>query len=54
MLGSANSSVYFCVVRSDAPVKSFQEAFEKEAIIGTSTKARPYTIIRSCWSTCLA
>jgi tripartite-type tricarboxylate transporter receptor subunit TctC len=36
MLGSANRSVYFCVVRSDAPVKSFQEVFEKEAIIGTS------------------
>jgi len=38
MLGSANSSVYFCVVRADAPVKSFQEAFEKETIIGTSTQ----------------
>jgi tripartite-type tricarboxylate transporter receptor subunit TctC len=36
MLGSANRSVYFCVVRSDAPVKSFQEAFDKEVIIGTS------------------
>jgi tripartite-type tricarboxylate transporter receptor subunit TctC len=36
VLGSANQSVYFCVVRSDAPVKSFQEVFEKEAIIGTS------------------
>jgi tripartite-type tricarboxylate transporter receptor subunit TctC len=36
MLASANRSVYFCVVRSDAPVKSFQETFEKEAIIGTS------------------
>jgi tripartite-type tricarboxylate transporter receptor subunit TctC len=38
MLGSANRSVYFCVVRSDAPVKSFRETFEKEAIIGTSTQ----------------
>jgi len=38
MLGSANRSVYFCVVRSDAPVKSFQELFEKEAIIGTSSE----------------
>jgi tripartite-type tricarboxylate transporter receptor subunit TctC len=28
--------VYFCVIRSDAPVKTFQETFEKEAIIGTS------------------
>jgi tripartite-type tricarboxylate transporter receptor subunit TctC len=36
MLGSANRSVYLCVVRSDAPVKSFQEAFDKEVIIGTS------------------
>jgi tripartite-type tricarboxylate transporter receptor subunit TctC len=36
MLGSANRSVYLCVVRADAPVKSFQEAFEKEVIIGTS------------------
>jgi tripartite-type tricarboxylate transporter receptor subunit TctC len=36
MLGSANSSVYFCVIRSDAPVKTFQEAFDKEVIIGTS------------------
>jgi tripartite-type tricarboxylate transporter receptor subunit TctC len=38
MLGSANSSVYFCVVRSDAPVKSFKELFDKEAIIGTSSQ----------------
>src|SRR6266540_833330 len=36
MLGSANRSVYLCVVRSDAPVKSLQEAFEKEVLIGTS------------------
>lgn len=36
MLGSANRSVYLCVVRADAPVKTFQEAFEKEVIIGTS------------------
>jgi tripartite-type tricarboxylate transporter receptor subunit TctC len=36
MVGSANNSVYFCVIRSDAPVKTFQETFEKEAIIGTS------------------
>jgi tripartite-type tricarboxylate transporter receptor subunit TctC len=36
MLGSANKSVYFCVVRADAPVKSFGEVFDKEAIIGTS------------------
>jgi tripartite-type tricarboxylate transporter receptor subunit TctC len=36
MVGSANSSVYFCVIRSDAPVKTFRETFEKEVIIGTS------------------
>ncbi len=38
MLGSVNRSVFFCVVRSDAPVKSFQDAFETEAIIGTSSE----------------
>src|SRR5215470_6964860 len=38
MLGSVNRSVFFCVVRSDAPVKSFQETFDKEAIIGTSSE----------------
>src|SRR5215813_1307511 len=36
MLGSVNRSVYLCVVRADAPAKSFQEAFEKEVVIGTS------------------
>jgi tripartite-type tricarboxylate transporter receptor subunit TctC len=36
MLGSANRSFYLCVVRFDTPVKSFQEAFDKEVIIGTS------------------
>jgi tripartite-type tricarboxylate transporter receptor subunit TctC len=36
MLGSANRSVYLCVVRSDAPVKTFQETFDKEVLIGTS------------------
>ncbi len=48
MLGSANRSVYFCVVRSDAPVKSFQETFEKEAIIGTSSEGatlRDYPVL---------
>jgi tripartite-type tricarboxylate transporter receptor subunit TctC len=38
MLGSANTSVYFCVLRADAPVKSFAELFQKEAVIGTSTQ----------------
>src|SRR6202162_5637734 len=36
MLGGANRSVYLCLVRSDAPGKTFQEAFDKEVIIGTS------------------
>jgi tripartite-type tricarboxylate transporter receptor subunit TctC len=36
MLGSANRSVFLCLVRSDAPVKTFQEAFDQEVIIGTS------------------
>jgi tripartite-type tricarboxylate transporter receptor subunit TctC len=36
MLGSANHSVYLCVVRSDAPVKTFRELFEKEMIVGTT------------------
>ena len=36
MVGSANRSVYFCLVRRDAPVKTFAETFEKEVIIGTS------------------
>src|SRR6476660_1829736 len=35
-MGSANSSVYLCVVRSDAPAKSFAQTFEKEVLIGTS------------------
>jgi tripartite-type tricarboxylate transporter receptor subunit TctC len=36
MVGSANRSVYLCVVRADAPVKTFAEMFETEVIIGTS------------------
>ncbi len=38
MLGSINRSVFFCVIRADAPVRSFAETFEKEAIIGTSSE----------------
>ncbi len=38
MIGSANSSVFFCVTRSDAPVQSFAETFDKETIIGTSSE----------------
>jgi tripartite-type tricarboxylate transporter receptor subunit TctC len=36
MIGSVNHSVYYCLVRADAPVKSFEETFEKQVIIGTS------------------
>jgi tripartite-type tricarboxylate transporter receptor subunit TctC len=36
MLGSGSYSVYLCMLRSDAPAKSFQEALNKEVIIGTS------------------
>jgi tripartite-type tricarboxylate transporter receptor subunit TctC len=35
-LGSANSDVYVCYVRSDAPVKTFQDVLSKELIIGAS------------------
>jgi tripartite-type tricarboxylate transporter receptor subunit TctC len=35
MLGSAASGVYLCLVRSDAPVKTFAEAFTQELLIGT-------------------
>ena len=55
MLGSANRSVYLCVVRSDAPVKTFQETFEKEAIIGTSGEgAIAAGLCPRCWSMCSA
>jgi len=37
-LGSANSDVYLCFVRSDAPVKSFQETFTREVILGASAE----------------
>jgi tripartite-type tricarboxylate transporter receptor subunit TctC len=35
-LGSANSEVFTCVVRADAPIKSFDEIFSKEVILGSS------------------
>jgi tripartite-type tricarboxylate transporter receptor subunit TctC len=37
-LGSANADVYLCIVRSDAPVKSFQETFTKEVILGATAE----------------
>ena len=36
LLGSAASGVYLCLVRPDAPIKTFEEAFTKEVLIGTS------------------
>src|SRR6185369_368418 len=35
-LGSANSDVYVCYVRSDAPVKTFKDVLTKELIVGAS------------------
>jgi len=35
-LGSANSDVYVCYVRSDAPVKTYKDVLTKELIIGAS------------------
>ena len=37
-LGSATSDVYVCFVRADAPVKSFQETFSREVILGASAE----------------
>ena len=36
MIGSATRDIYLCIVRGDAPVKSFEETFDKEVIIGTA------------------
>ena len=35
-LGSANSDVYVCYVRSDAPVKTFKDVLTRELIVGAS------------------
>ncbi len=35
-VGSANSDVYICFVRSDAPAKTFQDVFTHEVILGAS------------------
>jgi len=35
-VGSANSDVYVCYIRSDAPVKTFKELLDKELIVGAS------------------
>ena len=35
-LGSANSDVYICIMRSDAPAKRFEDVFGHEVIVGGS------------------
>ncbi len=37
-LGSANSDVYHCFARTDAPAKTFREALDKEMILGASNE----------------
>lgn len=36
-IGSANSDVYTCIARPDAPVKAFNETFTTELIVGVSS-----------------
>lgn len=38
-IGNANSDVYVCVIRTDAPVKKFADAFTQEVIVGTAGEA---------------
>jgi tripartite-type tricarboxylate transporter receptor subunit TctC len=35
-IGNANADVYVCLVRADAPVKTFEDLFSKELIVGGS------------------
>lgn len=37
-IGNANSDAYVCLVRTDAPVKTMADAFEKELIMGASAE----------------
>jgi tripartite-type tricarboxylate transporter receptor subunit TctC len=37
-LGNANTEVFLCMARTDAPAKSFQETFAKELIIGATNE----------------
>jgi len=37
-LGTANSDVYLCLVRADAPVKSFAETFTHEVLLGAAAE----------------
>ena len=48
LLGSANSSVYLCMVRTDAPVKTFQDTFTQEVIIGASAEGATLRDMPAC------
>ncbi len=37
-IGNANSDAYVCLVRTDAPVKTMADAFEKELVMGASAE----------------
>ena len=37
-LGSANSDVYHCFMRTDAPAKTFRDALQREVILGASNE----------------
>ncbi len=37
-VGSATNDVYLCLVRSDAPVKTFQDTFTTEVVLGASAE----------------
>lgn len=44
-LGSANSDSYLCIVRSDTPVRTFEDTFSTEVILGaTSEGAKVYDL----------
>jgi len=37
-VGNANNDVYLCLARADAPVKTFQDAFSRDLIIGATNE----------------
>src|SRR5581483_9541290 len=38
MLGSSNHEVYLCYVRADTPVKTFQDTFTHEVVLGAAAE----------------
>jgi tripartite-type tricarboxylate transporter receptor subunit TctC len=47
-IGNANKDVYVCLVRDDAPVKTFAEALEKELVVGGTAEGastRDYAVL---------